>query len=199
MKRYFYHGFEPYYTDSEAVDHMLEIINSGGIKKRNEAINDSSDNNNLNHICLYRKNESHDYSSPDGLVHSARGGWIDNCMVFVISDEINAEYIPPNTELENKGLPTDLVDEWRCFDNIPLDKIVGLAIPLDSFKNALDGNDRLLGSEEIADLRESLKRLKETCKRLGLKVYNSEKRNFTDFLDSQLENGEKEQEDKKII
>ena len=48
-------------------------------------------------------------------------------------------------------------------------------------------------------MKNLLKRLKETCKRLGLKVYNSEKRNFTDFLDSQLENGEKEQEDEIII
>lgn len=193
MRHYFYHGFDPGYIDKESVEHMLRIINSGGIKTRKELGGHQDEG--FNHVCLYRKNDNYDYTSDDMFLKSARAGWINNCMVFVISDDIDAKYLPPDTEVEGMGLPTNLVDEWRYFDDIPLNKIVGLALPLDSFKTALDGKDPILTSEEIEELREALKELKQVCDKLGLKVFNSEKKDFTDLLDSKLQLGESEKDE----
>lgn len=193
MRHYFYHGFDPGYIDKETVEHMLDIINSGGIKTRKNIIGHQDES--FNHVCLYRKNDNYDYTSEKMFLESARAGWIDNCMVFVISDDIDAKYLPPNTEIEGMGLPTNLVDEWRYFDDIPLDKIIGLALPLDSFKSTLEGEDTILKPEEIEELRKSLKELKRVCDKLGLKVFNSEKKNFTDLLDSKLQLGESEKDE----
>jgi len=71
MKHYFYHGFEPYGDFSDAVNQMLEIINSGEIKKRNEV---NVGNSNSNHVCLYRKNERFNYNSENAILHTARAG-----------------------------------------------------------------------------------------------------------------------------
>ena len=118
-------------------------------------------------------------------------------MVFVISDDIKAEYLPPNVRVEGLGLPTDLVDEWRCLENIPLSKIIGIAVPLDSLKKALEGKDSMYSIEEIKELREILIELKGICNKIGLKVYNSEEENFTDKLDAKLQK-EKSTESKSI-
>ena len=183
MNRLFYYGFEPVDYLSEEVRHMIDIINSGGIKLRSESR--GIDGNMLNHICLYRKNMDFDYSSPDFLTKSARAGWIDNCMVFVISDDIQATYIPPNTELEGFGLKTNLVDEWRCLENIPLDKIIGIALPLNSIQITLEGKDPLADENEIRKLKEAITELKKICDQYGLKTFNSEIKDFTDILDEQ--------------
>lgn len=183
MNRLFYHGFEPAGYLSDGVRHVIDIINSGGIKKRNKSR--ENDDNLLNHICLYRKNMNFDYDSPDYFLQSARAGWIDNCMVFVISDDIQATYIPPNTELEGFGLKTNLVDEWRCLDNIPLNKIIGIALPLDSIQDTLKGRSPFADENEIHRLKETLKELKEICAKHGLKTFNSEIKNFTDKIDKQ--------------
>lgn len=183
MNRLFYHGFEPVDYLSEEVRHVIDIINSGGIKLRNESR--GIDDNMLNHICLYRKNMDFDYSSPEFFTKSARAGWIDNCMVFVISDDIQATYIPPNTELEGFGLKTNLVDEWRCLQNIPLDKIIGIALPLNSIQSTLEGKDFLADENEISKLKEAIAELKKICDQYGLKTFNSEIKDFTDILDEQ--------------
>lgn len=188
MRHYFYHGFEPFGLDKESVEYMLEIINSGGIKNRKDVRNYTDES--LKHICLYRKNENYDYTDENWIFNSARGGWIDNCMVFVISDDIDAKYLPPHTNIEGMGPSTNLVDEWRYFDDIPMDKIVGIAIPLNSFKEILDGKITYFKPEEVEEIRSALKELKQVCKKLGLKVFNSEKKNFTDLLDSKLQLGE---------
>lgn len=185
MSHLFYHGFEPW-DYVESIQHMIEIINSGGLKKRNTVIN--LDDDNLSHICLYRKNESFDYNAPNSLQKSARGGWIDSCMVFVVSSDISASYLPPNIKKEGYGLKTNLVDEWRCFEDIPLDKIIGVAIPLNSIKDALDGKDEFYNEEEITRLKEKLIELKEICDKLNLRTFNSEIKNFTDKIDEQYFN-----------
>lgn len=183
MKRYFYHGIEPDISLYETIEILITIIESGGIKRRN-IINGIEDNE-LNHICLYKKNENYDYAAPDVLLDSARGGWIDNCMVFVISDEINARHIEPNVDTGGYGLKTNLVDEWRCFADIPLDKIIGIALPLDSISKALEGKNEFLYDEEIDILKNDLLKLKELCNKYGFKLFNSEEKDFVDKLDSQ--------------
>lgn len=183
MKRFFYHGIEPYGDISEAVRSVIDIIKDGGIKLRSEC--SGSDDENLKHICLYRKNMEFDYSSPDFVPRSARPGWIDRCMVFVISGDIQATYIPPYTKVEGFGKETDLVDEWRCLENIPLDKIIGIALPLDLIKKTLNGEDPCAEEGDILRLREALEELKTLTDKYGLKTFNSETKDFTDKLDEQ--------------
>ena len=104
----YYHGFEPFRNLSESVKHLIDIINHGELKLRDEK------NPILQHICLYRKNDNYDYSSPKAKKESARYSWIDHCIVFVISGGIKATYLPPHTTIDGLGLPPDQVDEWRC-------------------------------------------------------------------------------------
>jgi len=185
MKHYSYHGFEPTCDFSFSIKHKLKIIKSGGIKRRARLSNTIDPK--LDHVCLYRKNENFKYeNTPESMLQSAKSGWIDNCMVFIISDTINAKYIPPNTEVEGYGLKTNLVDEWRSREDIPLDKIIGIALPLDSIRNVLNGKDKFYNRpEEIAKLKNDLLKLKKVCDKLGFKTYNSEIPNFTDRIDSQ--------------
>lgn len=131
------------------------------------------------------KNIDFDYSSPDCINQTARSGWINNCMVFVISDDIQATYIPPDTELEGFGLKTNLVDEWRCLENIPLDKIIGVALPLNSIQNILKGENLLADENEIRELKQAITELKKICDKYGVKTFNSEIKDFTDILDEQ--------------
>lgn len=53
MSHLFYHGFEPYGDLSESVKQMMNIINCGGIKLRNESR--GNDDKQIASICLYRK------------------------------------------------------------------------------------------------------------------------------------------------
>ena len=183
MKRFFYHGIEPYGDISEAVRSVIDIIKDGGIKLRSEC--SGCDDENLKHICLYRKNMDYDYNSPTPIPRSARDGWIDRCMVFVISGDIQATYIPPYTKIEGFGNETNLVDEWRCLENIPLDKIIGIALPLDLIKKTLNGEDPYAEDGDILRLREALEELKTLTDKYGLKTFNSETKDFTDKLDEQ--------------
>ena len=195
MEHYFYHGFEMCDTVN-GVKHMINILKSGEIKKRNEVNSRGSEDKELDHICLYRKNEEFNYNTGNELdfSQSARSGWIDNCMVLVISNDINAKYLPPNVEVEGFGRPTDLVDEWRCFENIPVSKIVGIAIPINHLKEALSGRGLHVHKDEIAELKSCLMELIALCTQLGLEIHNSEEKDFTDKLDSQIPSRKKEYE-----
>jgi len=108
-------------------------------------------------------------------------------MVFIISNDINAKYLPPNVEVEGFGLPTNLVDEWRCFENIPLSKVVGIAIPLENLKAVLEGKDEFSDEEEIIKLKSCLMQLIDVCNKKGFKIYNSNEKDFTDKIDLQLQ------------
>ena len=58
----------------------------------------------VTYVCI-EKNNDYNYDEEDALLNSARGGWIDNCFVFIINPEIEAK---KSTKEE-----TNLVDEWR--------------------------------------------------------------------------------------
>ena len=130
VKRYYYHGLGDFYP-KVTLDMVLEIISSGGIKTRNEVYN--YDDDKMAHICLYKKNDEYDYTKQNALINSARGGWIDHCVFFIISPDIKAEKTPV-TNVNHDVLTTNLVDEWRTNENIPLEKIVGIAFPFDSIE-----------------------------------------------------------------
>ena len=74
---------------------------------------------------------------------------------------------------------TNIIDEWRTDEDIPLEKIVGLALPLDTIRQEMQDN-KVWG--------EKLNQLLEIAKQYGWFVVNSEDVAFTDKLDNDLKN-----------
>ena len=190
MKRYFYHGIGEL-MDIEMIDIMQAIIDSGGLKTRSyvNRHEEDSDYEEFNHICLYKKNEDFDYDSEDAMLKTARGGWIDHCFYFIISPDIEAEKTEVVDETsyvynssEKHYLKTNLVDEWRYNGNIPLDKIVGIAIPFDSLKEYIE---EFPGLSKEYD--EKINRLLTTAESLGWRVENSDDQDLCDKLDEELQ------------
>ena len=83
-----------------------------------------------------------------------------------------------NQAEEISGLEADMV-EWRTDEDIPLEKIVGLALPLDTIRQEMQDN-KVWG--------EKLNQLLEIAKQYGWFVVNSEDVAFTDKLDNDLKN-----------
>lgn len=179
MERYFYHGIEGYYGNfGNTMEIVLKILQEG-LKTRNEV--NSHSNDEFEHVCLYKKNEELDYSDPSILYKSARAGWIDNCFVFIISNDIEA-----NKATEDM---TNLIDEWRSVGSIPPNKIIGLALPLNSIKEYL--SDKVDDEETIEDqnkLNKMLPIITEYILEKNLLLLDSEIPNFTDELDKTLNN-----------
>ena len=176
MNSYFYHGIESYsgYMGS-AVQLMIKILKEG-IIIRNKARN--YDDDKYNHVCLYRKNDEYDYGEESTSLRSAREGWINKCFVFVINPQIEAR--------KARDEETDLIDEWRCYNNILPNDIVGIALPFETIEEYL--NEQFEQDEEDKKiLKESLPQIMEITKQLNIPVYNSDEDNFTDKLDSTLE------------
>ena len=183
MQRYYYHGFDNYDYEG-GIEHIIEIIKSGGLKNRND-VKDLGDNN-YNHVCLYRKNEEYDYASDEHLLRSARGGWIDGCMVFIISPEIEAykvRYSESGIGFDEEGPYSNLVDEYRSVGDIPNSKIVGIALPLNGIGKYLDDN---IGEERKTRLRTLFSQLMALMQEYKFQLKNSEEENFTDKLDEEL-------------
>lgn len=175
MNSYFYHGIESYHgCMGEAAQLMIKILNEG-IIYRNQARKHNDDE--FNHICLYRKNNEYNYDESATLIHSARGGWINHSFVFIINPQIEARKA---TREE-----TDLIDEWRCYNNITPDNIVGIALPFKIIEKYL--NEQFEEEKEDRELlKEALTKIMEITKQLNLPTYDSDKENFTDELDSTL-------------
>lgn len=130
-QRYYYHGLSDFVCE-ETYDIMLKIIYSGGLKKRAE-VHGISDNR-LNHICLAKVNDEVNYYDENIRLHSAFSSWIFNGPCFIISNQVSAKKTPfrDTNSIKDAVATTDLVDEWRTYDNIPLDMIVGIALPFKS-------------------------------------------------------------------
>ena len=175
MSECYYHGLEivagSYGT---AIKNMMKIIEEG-LKTRNEIrkFNDT----NFNHICLYKKNNEYDYHEELSFLHSARGGWIDHCCVFIIHPDICARKAI-------EGVETNLVDEWRCYDDIPTSKFVGIALPFQSFNEYLDSpNNSEEERVEKETIRKDLSSLLSKAMELDLEIVNSDQEDFTDKFD----------------
>ncbi len=176
MSGYYYHGFEPYSgIIGRSMQLMFKIL-SEGIKVRNQVSNRYDDK--YNHVCLYKKNDEYDYDEKDAIYKSARGGWIDKCFVIVINPDIDAYKVPV-------GVDTDLVDEWRCDHNIPPSEFVGIALPLSEIETYLIENDEY-DKEDREILKEYYPKVLDLAKILGLTVYDSEQKDFTDIIDFEL-------------
>ena len=158
--KYFYHGFD-FNIGYESIMFLRDFLRSGKIACR------------LGRICLYQKNDDFDYTNKDLFMKSARSGWIDGCVVFVISPEIDA------TKFEYED---SLVDEWRTYEDIDFSKVVGICIPSNFFKCS----KKYEKPEDILNAKKAEKEIKKIIKSYKWFVVNSKSDNFTDKLDESL-------------
>ena len=127
MDRIFFHGTgDDYYS----LERMLKIIESGGIKSLNKrGVKDIGLFNGRNYIsvCSWDDDISHDITDNK----SAFNGWIFNCPCFIIEgiDAIKCEPYHLNYDSESERV-SQFEDEWHVKDYIPLDKIIGIGLPL---------------------------------------------------------------------
>ena len=188
MERYYYHGFDEY-GYYEGICHMIEILKSGGLKTRNEVR--TFKDQRYEHVCLYRKNDDLDYNDKNVYMKSVRSGWIDGCMVFVISSDIEAYKVRCGSMVgfeDNDEPVTNLIDEYRSVGSIPTSKIVSVAIPLDDIKMVMES-----GVEDYRKkLENALEMLKAVTSELNITIINSNEKDFTDKKDEEL-NRPKEQ------
>lgn len=179
MERYFYHGVGSDIS-TDTLDLMLNILEMGILKSRN-SVGYSGDE--YEHVCLYRKNDKHNYHEKSG-VGTAYDGWIDNAFCFIIYPEIMAEKAKCYYDLsyEISGEFTDLVDEWRSEGDISIDKVVGIGIPMDDIKESRELNDGSIND----DFDNKLERILEFAEEMDWMIINSNDPNFADELDIKL-------------
>ena len=172
---YFYHGVSDM-TNEETLDYFIEILKSGKLKTRQEVTRGTIDpTKDFNHVCLYRKNNDHDYNKHETFLKSAQSGWIDHCFVFIISPEIEAE--------KTTSQYSDLADEWRSHGPIPFDKVVGIEIPFDGIEE-----DRTTYPEYYqGEYQQKLDFILDFAKNSGWRIENSDEKDFCDKLDKSLE------------
>ena len=181
MKRYFYHGIENYPLCYGSILKKVVSILEKGLIVRNKVNNYNKDE--LNHVCLYRKNEEYDYEKDEYLINSARGNWIDGGFVFILNPNLNAI----KTEIGEK---TNLVDEWRYFDNIPISEFRGIALPFSSIREYLNTQHKKENEEDYKEWKlflEYYPKMLELISKLNLKKYDSEKPDFTNEIDNELD------------
>lgn len=179
MERYFYHGIGNS-IDCDTLDAMLTIMESGILKSRN-AVGYSGDE--YEHVCLYKRNDSYDYSG-SGLEGTALNGWINDSFCFIVSPDIVAEKTGFYHDLadESNASYTDLVDEWRSDGDIPLDRVVGIGLPLDEIRD----QRCVEGSRVDEYFDEKLTDILLFAESMDWVVVNSNDVNFTESLDEIL-------------
>ena len=179
MERYYYHGIETY-SDEEAscLETMITIIKSGAIKTSNNITGKNVEG--MNHICLFKKNDEFDYEHREfgSDPMSALDAWIGCGVVFIISPDINAYKPVYKAAYNRQNGETNIVDEWRIDEDIPLEKIVGLALPFDIIKDEAEYNKVWA---------EKLQQLLIIAKEYGWMVVDSGDVHFTDKLDNELD------------
>lgn len=179
MDRYFYHGIGNE-IESETLDAMLTIMETGILKSRG-AVGYSGDD--YEHVCLYRKNDDHNYSET-GNAGTAYEGWINHGFCFIISPDVMAEKASFYHSLEDEGNArfTDLVDEWRSDGDISLDRVVGIGLPLDEIRELR----ARAGSSVDEEFDDKLTDILMFAESMDWMVVNSDEANFADRLDEKL-------------
>jgi len=160
---YYYHGTGEYVKT--ALDTMIKIIETGGIKSKNKR----NDNRNT----LFNGDDYISVAKWDGgkverdvpeMLESSFYGWIFGCPTFIISPDIAAIKTEAYNEYQydsSKERVSQFKDEYHVKDEITLDKIVGIAIPFDWAK------------EDKLTLRKIAKIL-SYAQKYGWKVFNSD-------------------------
>ena len=127
---YFYHGTGDYV--GTALDTMIKIIESGGIKSKNkQRSNHYTMYNGDDHISVAKWSGQENRNFSD-MLQSSFYGWIFGCPTFIISPDIeaiHAKQVKGYFYDFNRERLSEFIDEWHVKDEIPLDKIVGIALP----------------------------------------------------------------------
>ena len=179
MDRYYYHGIGGE-IDVDTLDNMITIFDTGIIKAR-DSVGYSGEE--YGHVCLYKKNEAHNYAE-SGNVGTAYDGWINHAFCFIISPDVTARKTNfyHDIEDESNAVFTDLVDEWRSDGDIPLDRVVGIGMPIDKI-NELRATAGSAVDENFDDKLSDILMFAESVDWL---VVNSDDVNFADRLDESL-------------
>ncbi len=159
---YFFHGTGD--NLEVALDIMIRIIKTGAIQSKNKRKSkDLTLFNGDDYISVARWEEGFDYENL-GMIMSSLYGWVYGCPTFIISPDIEAVH----TSLYRGGFydpkkdrVSQFVDEWHVKDEIPIDKVVGIAIPFD-----------FLGKNPFA--LSLTKKILEYARAYEWKVYNSD-------------------------
>ena len=134
---YYYHGTG---ETEEALDTMIKIIESGGIKSKNKRNEDYYTLFNGDDYISVAKWCYGDAPGYDATLESSFYGWIFNMPCFIIDDSIEAIHARkverPYSFDHNIDRVTQFIDEWHVRDEIPLDKIVGIALPFPWIKES---------------------------------------------------------------
>lgn len=179
MDRYYYHGIGEE-IELETLESMLTIMDTGVIKSRG-SVGYSGDE--YEHVCLYRKNDNHNYSGGDRM-GTAYEGWINHAFCFVISPNIEALKTAHyhNLEDESSASFTDLIDEWRSDGEIPLDRVVGIGLPLDKIRDLR----ATAGSSVDEEFDDKLGDILVFAESMDWMIINSDEPEFADRLDERL-------------
>lgn len=116
-----------YYHGTDSLDTMIKIIESGGIKSKNKRQADYDTlYNGDDYISVGKLDDVSDYTAD-----SCFFGWIFGKPTFIISDDISVikpefRWGPFNPDKDRVSI---FKDEYHVRDEIPLDKIEGIAIP----------------------------------------------------------------------
>ncbi len=159
---YFFHGTG---NGEEALNKMLQIIESGGIKSknmRNEDYDTLFNGDDYVSVARWCYDVMPGYNA--GL-ESSFYGWIFNMPCFIIDGDIEAIHATrverPYSFDHNKDRVSQFIDEWHVKDEIPLDKIVGIALPFSWIKQS---------KRSLLKILEILKHAKDN----NWQVYNSD-------------------------
>ena len=127
---YFFHGTG---EGDEALNTMIEIIESGGIKSKNKRHEDYYTLFNGDDYVSVAKWCYEEMPGYFAGLESSFYGWIFNMPCFIIDGDIEAIHATrverPYSFDHNKDRVSQFIDEWHVKDEIPLDKIVGIALP----------------------------------------------------------------------
>lgn len=147
MERIFYHGIFPN-IPCIAITKMIEIIQSGAIKSRRlQGVTSEFGFNGDDYISICSKEDEKEYSK---YPINAYDRYISNSFCFIISDDIPAikvRYIEVYNDFDFETILermiekpeqrySDMFDEWQVKDEINLNHIIGIGIPIDESKSA---------------------------------------------------------------
>ena len=188
MDKYFYHGVGDIIIE-EILDKIITIIETGGLKTRDEV---RKLGEGFHHVCLYKKNDDYvyDINDPNTVIRSVRGGWIDHCFFFIISPDIEAKKtrcVLDGVGFDGEKPSSSYVDEWRSMGDIPLDKIVGIAIPFD----CIEEHKKEFPKSFKPSFAEKLNWIVNYAKTAGWMIENSDEHDLCERLDSELNSGKK--------
>lgn len=156
MNRLFYHGMQPRRSSLCKIKTMLEIIDSGSLKSNRLLGNNLTHGyNGLDYISVCSREKIYKYFKKE---ESAFNLFIKNNFCFILSGDISVikpKYLDWNCfehydDLVNyiNSFPgaqfSDLFDEWQVKDEIPLDYVVGLGLPLQSLSKIYNLDDKMM-------------------------------------------------------